>query len=148
MSIRFDRRVAIVTGAGHGLGRQHALALAARGAAVVVNDLGGSVDGNGGAPAAAQVVAEEIRAAGGRAIASAASVTDFAAVEAMVATAMQEWGRVDILVNNAGILRDKASPRWNSRTSGWSWTCTSWALCIARRPSGTSCASATTGASS
>jgi NAD(P)-dependent dehydrogenase (short-subunit alcohol dehydrogenase family) len=108
MSIRFDGRVAIVTGAGGGLGRQHALALAARGASVVVNDLGGSVDGNGGAPAAAHAVAEEIRAAGGKAIASGASVTDFAAVEAMVAAAMQEWGRVDILVNNAGILRDKS----------------------------------------
>jgi NAD(P)-dependent dehydrogenase (short-subunit alcohol dehydrogenase family) len=108
MSIRFDGRVAIVTGAGQGLGRQHALALAARGAAVVVNDLGGSVDGRGGAPAAAQVVVDEIRAAGGRAMASAASVTDFVAVEAMVAAAMREWGRVDILVNNAGILRDKS----------------------------------------
>ena len=108
MSIRFDGRVAIVTGAGQGLGRQHALALAARGAAVVVNDLGGSVDGRGGAAAAAQVVVDEIHAAGGRAMASAASVTDFVAVEAMVAAAMREWGRVDILINNAGILRDKS----------------------------------------
>jgi NAD(P)-dependent dehydrogenase (short-subunit alcohol dehydrogenase family) len=108
MAIRFDGRVAIVTGAGGGLGRQHALALAARGASVVVNDLGGSVDGKGGAPAAAEAVAQQIRAAGGKAIASGASVTDFASVEAMVAAAMQEWGRVDILVNNAGILRDKS----------------------------------------
>ena len=108
MSIRFDGRVAIVTGAGGGLGRQHALALAARGAAVLVNDLGAGVDGKGGAPAAAEAVAAEIRAAGGRAIANGASVTDFAAVEAMVAAAMKEWGRVDILVNNAGILRDKS----------------------------------------
>jgi len=108
MSIRFDGRVAIVTGAGGGLGRLHALALAARGAAVVVNDLGGTIDGTGGAPIAAHAVAEEIRAAGGKAIASAASVTDFAAVQSMVDAAMREWGRVDILVNNAGILRDKS----------------------------------------
>jgi NAD(P)-dependent dehydrogenase (short-subunit alcohol dehydrogenase family) len=108
MTIRFDGRVAIVTGAGGGLGRQHALALAARGAKVVVNDLGGTLDGNGGTPKAAQAVVDEIRAAGGEAIASGASVTDAAAVQAMVDEAIKTWGRVDILVNNAGILRDKS----------------------------------------
>ena len=108
MTIRFDGRVAVVTGAGGGLGRQHALALAARGARVLVNDLGGTVDGSGGAPAAALAVVDEIRAAGGEAIANGASVTDAAAVQAMVDEAMHTWGRVDILVNNAGILRDKS----------------------------------------
>ncbi|MAM74682.1 MAG: 3-hydroxyacyl-CoA dehydrogenase [Tistrella sp.] len=104
MSMRFDGRVAIVTGAGGGLGRCHALALAARGAKVVVNDLG--ADGRS-SDAAAQVVAE-IEAAGGEAMASGASVTDAAAVDGMVAETMARWGRIDILVNNAGILRDKS----------------------------------------
>jgi len=108
MTMRFDGRVAIVTGAGGGLGRQHALALAARGARVVVNDLGGTIDGNGGTPKAAQAVVDEIRAAGGEAIANGASVTDPQAVQAMVEQALAAWGRVDILVNNAGILRDKS----------------------------------------
>jgi NAD(P)-dependent dehydrogenase (short-subunit alcohol dehydrogenase family) len=107
-SIDFKGRVAIVTGAGGGLGRQHALALAARGARVVVNDLGGARDGSGGSVSAAQAVVDEIRAAGGEAIANGASVTDFEAVQAMVAQAVATWGRVDILVNNAGILRDKS----------------------------------------
>ncbi len=105
--IDFKGRVAIVTGAGGGLGRQHALALAQRGAKVVVNDLGGARDGSGGSASAAQQVVNEIRAAGGEAIANAASVTDYEAVLAMVQQAMDTWGRVDILVNNAGILRDK-----------------------------------------
>ncbi len=107
MSIRFDGQVAIVTGAGNGLGRSHALALAARGARVVVNDLGGARDGTGASSAAAQAVVESIRAAGGEAIANGADVTRFDQVQAMVAEAEQAWGRVDILINNAGILRDK-----------------------------------------
>jgi NAD(P)-dependent dehydrogenase (short-subunit alcohol dehydrogenase family) len=107
MAIRFDNRVAIVTGAGGGLGRSHALALAARGAKIVVNDFGGALDGTGGGETPAQKVVSEIKAAGGDAIANAASVTDFAAVEAMVAEAWAKWGRIDILVCNAGILRDK-----------------------------------------
>jgi len=108
MSIDFTGRVAIVTGAGGGLGRQHALALAARGAKVVVNDLGGDVHGVGDSVSAAQAVVDEIRAAGGEAMASGASVTDFEAVQNMVQHTMDAWGRVDILVNNAGILRDKS----------------------------------------
>ena len=108
MSLDFKGRVAIVTGAGGGLGRQHALALAARGAKVVVNDLGGARDGSGGSQTAAQAVVDEIRAAGGEAIANGASVTDWDAVQAMVQEAITTWGRIDILVNNAGILRDKS----------------------------------------
>ena len=95
-------------GAGGGLGRQHALALAARGAKVLVNDLGGGRDGSGASVSAAQAVVDEIRAAGGQAIANGASVTDFDAVQAMVRQAVDAWGQVDILVNNAGILRDKS----------------------------------------
>ena len=108
MSINFKGKVAIVTGAGGGLGRQHALAFAKRGAKVVVNDLGGSRDGVGGSVSAAQAVVDEIKAAGGEAIANGASVTDYAAVQAMVQQAVDTWGRVDILINNAGILRDKS----------------------------------------
>lgn len=108
MAVDFSGRVAIVTGAGGGLGREHALALARRGAKVLANDLGGAVDGSGGSATAAQRVVDEIRAAGGEAIANGASVTDFPAVQAMVQQAMDAWGRVDVLVSNAGILRDKS----------------------------------------
>lgn len=107
MKINFEGQVAIVTGAGGGLGKQHALELGRRGAKVVVNDLGGSVDGSGGSASAAEQVAQEIRDNGGTAIANDASVTDLEAVQAMVDATMAEWGRIDILVNNAGILRDK-----------------------------------------
>jgi NAD(P)-dependent dehydrogenase (short-subunit alcohol dehydrogenase family) len=105
--IRFDGKVAIVTGAGGGLGRQHALELARRGAKVVVNDLGGSVDGSGAHSEASLKVVEEIKALGGEAIANGSSVTDDAGVARMVKDAMDAWGRIDILVANAGILRDK-----------------------------------------
>ncbi len=108
MTISFDGKVAIVTGAGGGLGRSHAMDLARRGAKVVVNDLGGSVDGTAGSSDAAQAVVDEIKAAGGEAIANGASVTDDAGVAGLVKQTMDEWGRIDILVNNAGILRDKS----------------------------------------
>ncbi|MDB5496370.1 MAG: HlyD family secretion protein [Phenylobacterium sp.] len=105
--IRFDGKVAIVTGSGGGLGRQHALELARRGAKVVVNDLGGSVDGAGGGSEASHKVVEEIKALGGEAIANGSSVTDDAGVALMVKQAMDAWGRIDVLVANAGVLRDK-----------------------------------------
>jgi NAD(P)-dependent dehydrogenase (short-subunit alcohol dehydrogenase family) len=107
MTIRFDNRVAIVTGAGNGLGRRYALDLAARGAKVVVNDLGGARDGTGGSVTAAQAVVDEIVAAGGEAMANGSSVTDADGIYAMVEAVKARWGRVDILINNAGILRDK-----------------------------------------
>ncbi|HBU62049.1 MAG TPA: hypothetical protein DEB67_06415, partial [Oceanicaulis sp.] len=100
--MRFDGRVAIVTGAGAGLGRSHALELARRGAKVVVNDLGGAVDGTGSSLSAAETVVEEIKAAGGEAIANGANVTKPDEVTAMVDAARETWGKVDILVNNAG----------------------------------------------
>ena len=108
MTIRYDGKVAIVTGAGQGLGRSHAIELAKRGASVVVNDLGGGVDGSGSSSEAAKNVVAEIEADGGAAIANGANVAKFEEVEVMVGQAMDQWGRVDILVNNAGILRDKS----------------------------------------
>ena len=107
MAIRFDDKVAIVTGAGGGLGRSHALELARRGAKVVVNDLGGTVDGSGGASDMAQKVVQEIAQDGGEAIANGASVTDDDGVSALIEQTMSAFGRIDILVNNAGILRDR-----------------------------------------
>ncbi|GAB2718057.1 SDR family NAD(P)-dependent oxidoreductase [Comamonas sediminis] len=107
MGLDFSDKVAIVTGAGGGLGREHALALARRGAKVLVNDPGGAVDGQGNSSAAEKVV-REIEALGGIAMASHASVTDWPAVQAMVAQVMERWGQVDVLVNNAGTLRDKS----------------------------------------
>lgn len=108
MTIRFDGKVAIVTGAGGGLGRCHALELARRGAKVVVNDLGGSVDGSGGSSEAAAKVVDEIKALGGEAIANGSSVTDDAGVAHMIKQTMDTFGRIDVLIANAGILRDKS----------------------------------------
>src|SRR5438477_6459960 len=108
MTIRFDGRVAIVTGAGNGRGRPHALGLAGGGAKVVVNEFGGARDGTGGSLTAAETVVEEIRKASGVAMADGADVSDFEQVRAMVDRATKEWGRVDLLCANAGILRDKS----------------------------------------
>lgn len=107
MTIRFDGKTAIVTGAGVGLGRCHALGLAARGANVVVNDLGTAPDGSGQSSQAALDVVNEIKAMGGRAIADATNIANVTHVNAMVARTINEFGGIDILVNNAGILRDK-----------------------------------------
>jgi NAD(P)-dependent dehydrogenase (short-subunit alcohol dehydrogenase family) len=107
-ALRFDDRVAIVTGAGGGLGREHALLLAARGAKVVVNDVGGAVDGTGSSQAPAQATVEHIQALGGTAVADTNTVATPAGGEAIVRTALDAFGRLDIVINNAGILRDKA----------------------------------------
>ncbi len=110
---KLDGKVALVTGAGGGLGRAHALLLAQEGAAVVVNDLGGDRHGTGGGSAMADAVVDEIRAAGGKAIADYGSVTDPAAARAMVRAAVDNYGRLDICINNAGILRDKSFKKMN-----------------------------------
>ena len=107
MTINFENQVAIVTGAGGGLGRQHALELGRRGAKVVVNDLGGDVDGSGSSVSAAELVSQEIIDNGGQAIANGASVSDIDSVQNMIDQTMATWGRIDVLINNAGILRDK-----------------------------------------
>lgn len=107
MSVNFKDQVAIVTGAGGGLGRSHALMLAAHGAAVVINDFGSARDGSGASTEAAEAVVREITEAGGRAIADGGNVTSETDMEAMVQRTLSTFGRVDVLVNNAGILRDK-----------------------------------------
>jgi NAD(P)-dependent dehydrogenase (short-subunit alcohol dehydrogenase family) len=104
---RLDGRVAIVTGAGRGIGRSVATLMASQGASVVVNDLGSEVDGSGRDAGPAEQVADEISAAGGNAVANGADVSDHAAAEAMIASAIEKFGRLDVLVNVAGILRDR-----------------------------------------
>ena len=108
MSLDFKDKVAIVTGSGNGIGKGYALELAKRGAKVVVNDLGGTVDGSGGSLSAADAVVQEIETAGGEAMANGANVAKQEDVKAMVEATMEKWGRVDILINNSGILRDKS----------------------------------------
>ena len=108
MTISFKDKVVIVTGSGNGLGRSHALQFAQRGAKIVVNDLGGAIDGSGGSSEAAEKVVDEIKQNGGEAIANGSSVTDKAGVKKLVEDTMAAFGRIDILVNNAGVLRDKS----------------------------------------
>lgn len=107
MTIGFDGRVAVVTGAGHGLGRSYALAMGARGAKVVVNDIGGAIDGNGTSATPADAVVDEVRAAGGEAVANYDSVAERDSAAGIVQTAIDNYGQVDIVINNAGIVRDK-----------------------------------------
>ena len=107
MSGLVEGRVAIVSGAGRGIGREHALSLAAHGAKVVVNDLGGDVRGEGGDESPAQSVVEEIKALGGEAVVNGANVADFDQAKEMIDQAIETFGGLDILINNAGILRDR-----------------------------------------
>ena len=149
MTIRFDGRVAIVTGAGNGLGRAHALGLASRGAKVVVNDFGGARDGTGGSLTPAEAVVEEIRKAGGEAMADGADVSNFEQVKAMVAARHQGVGqRRSALRQCRHPARQVVCARWRSPTSPRCWTCISPARSIAARRCGTACASAITAASS
>ncbi|MGZ4758550.1 MAG: SDR family NAD(P)-dependent oxidoreductase, partial [Acidimicrobiales bacterium] len=104
--LSYDGRVALITGAGGGLGRSHALELARRGARVVVNDLGGAVDGTGSSTSAAEAVVQEIEALGGEAVANADSIATPEGGAAVVQTALDAFGRIDVIINNAGILRD------------------------------------------
>ena len=114
--VRFDGRVAIVTGAGGGLGRSHALTLASRGAKVVVNDLGGSLDGSGGSSSMADKVVDEIKAAGGEAVANYDGVDTVEGGKNIVKTALDAFGKLDIVINNAGILRDKTFAKMDEDT--------------------------------
>ena len=121
----YDGKVAVITGAGGGLGRSHALELAKRGALIVVNDLGGSVDGQGGSHTAAQQVVDEIKAAGGEAVANYDSVATPEGGKAIIQTGLDAFGKIDIVINNAGILRDAAFKNMTRRSSSRSSTSTS-----------------------
>ena len=136
VSIRFDDQVVIVTGAGNGLGKCHALEFARHGARVVVNDLGGARDGSGSSSNAAAEVVNQIESAGGQAMANGANVADAGQVDAMVGEALEKWGRVDVLVNNAGICGTRPSPRWICPIFNLCWTCICWGRSIAPRRSG------------